>query len=195
MWLKGTGEVRSINTVFFRHKHTTKPTFAPVDAIVHAAKEVTEVLKGNISNTLEGSSLEYLAKLETIFSQQVKQYKEISEVRVQPTRVQEEHISPSRAETTRKIQQTQPVVCEPVEREEDTHTGITEGMGIPTKKTDGEKERNKNSRHYITQDEEDTPAFNTHAFGPTLTQKVIFSCMYITSTPATPRNLASRNSQ
>ena len=40
--------------------------------------------------------------------------------------------------------------------------------------------------------ESDTPARNTRAQRRTLTQEVIYYCMKITSTPATPKHLASR---
>ena len=78
VWVKGMGTVRSTDTVFFKHKHITNPSVTPVDAIVCAAKYLTEALKGNIPTTLEGSSLEDLEKLETIFLQQAKQYKATS---------------------------------------------------------------------------------------------------------------------
>ena len=48
VWVKGTGAFRSTDTVFLKHKHTTKPTVTPADAIVNAAKELTSALKGNI---------------------------------------------------------------------------------------------------------------------------------------------------
>ena len=38
----------------------------------------------------------------------------------------------------------------------------------------------------------DTPAKNTRAKGRTLTQEVMLSCMELTDTPATPRQLTSR---
>ena len=77
---------------------------------------------------------------------------------MQPTGVQEDHVSPPRVETTIAIQQTQPFVWETAESEEDTHTGITAGHGDTDRQTDGEQDRNNNTPHYTTQDEEDTPA-------------------------------------
>ena len=114
VWVKGMGAVRITDTVFFKQKHITNPTVTLDNAIVHVAKELTEALKGNIPTTLEGISLENLAKLETIVLQQAKQYKATSKVGVQPPRFHEEHVSPPRVEITRTIQQTQPVACEPV---------------------------------------------------------------------------------
>ena len=72
MWVRGTGVVRITDTVRFKHKHITNSNATPADAIVHAEKALTEALKGNIPTTLEGSALEDLAKLETIFLQQAK---------------------------------------------------------------------------------------------------------------------------
>ena len=72
VWVRGTGAVRSTDTVCFKHKHITNYSVTLVYAILHAAKKLTEALKGNIPTTLEGSALEDLAKLETIFLQQAK---------------------------------------------------------------------------------------------------------------------------
>ena len=73
MCVKGTGAARSTYTVLFKHKNITNPTLTPANSIVHAEKELPEALNGNIPTTLEGSPLEDLAKLETIFPQQAKQ--------------------------------------------------------------------------------------------------------------------------
>ena len=48
VWVRGTGEVRTTDTVCFKQENTTNPTVTPANAIVHAAKEPTEALKGNI---------------------------------------------------------------------------------------------------------------------------------------------------
>ena len=56
--------MRSTDTVFFKHKNITNPTVTPADAIVHAAKELTEALKGNVPGSLGDTSLDDLAKLE-----------------------------------------------------------------------------------------------------------------------------------
>ena len=56
VWVKGTGAVRSTNTVFFKHKHITDPTVTPADAIVSAAKYLTAELKGNVPGSLGATS-------------------------------------------------------------------------------------------------------------------------------------------
>ena len=61
--------VRSTDTVFLKHKHITNPTVTPVDAIVHAAKELTESLKGKVPRSLGETSLEELERVEKIFAQ------------------------------------------------------------------------------------------------------------------------------
>ena len=60
VWVKGTGAVRSTNTVFFKHKHITNPTVTPADAIVNAAKDLTAALKGNVPGSLGATSLDDL---------------------------------------------------------------------------------------------------------------------------------------
>ena len=60
--------MRSTDTVFFKHKHITNPTVTPEDAIVHAAKELTEALKGNVPRSLGDTSLDELDRAEHIFA-------------------------------------------------------------------------------------------------------------------------------
>ena len=75
MWVKGTGAVRSTDTVFFKHKHIKNPTVTPSDAIVNTAKDLTALLKGNVPGSLGATSLDDLKKLEEIFAQKAKSYK------------------------------------------------------------------------------------------------------------------------
>ena len=60
MWVKGTGAVRSTDTVFFKHKHITNPTVTPVDAIVNSAKDLTTALKENVPRSIGATSLDDL---------------------------------------------------------------------------------------------------------------------------------------
>ena len=69
MWVKGTGAMRSTDTVFFKHKHLTTPTVTPADAIINAAKDLTAALRGEVSGPLGATSLDDLKKMEEIFSQ------------------------------------------------------------------------------------------------------------------------------
>ena len=99
MWVKGTGAVRSTDTVFFKRKHITNPTVTPADAIVNAAKDLTAALKGNIPGSLGATSLDDLKQLEEIFAQKSKSYKALSPVDTQPPRVREEATTPPRVAT------------------------------------------------------------------------------------------------
>ena len=85
--------------MFFKHKHTTNPTVTPADSIVHAAKELTEALKGNVPRSLGDTSLDDLAKVEQIFAQRAQSYKAMSKVVEQPPRVRKESATPPRVET------------------------------------------------------------------------------------------------
>ena len=75
MWVKGTGAVRSTDTVFFKQKHITNPNVTPTDAIVNASKDITAALKGNLPGSLGATSLDDLKQLEEIFAQKAKIYK------------------------------------------------------------------------------------------------------------------------
>ena len=57
MWVKGTGAVRSTDTVFFKHKHITNPTVTPAYAIVSTAKDLTAALKGKVPGSKGATSL------------------------------------------------------------------------------------------------------------------------------------------
>ena len=67
VWVKGTGAMRSTDTVFFKHKHITNPTVTPADAIINAAKDLTAALRGDVSGPLGATSLDDLKKMEEIF--------------------------------------------------------------------------------------------------------------------------------
>ena len=99
MWVKGTGAVRSTDTVFFKHKHITNPTVTPADAIVNASKDLTAALKGNVPGSLGATSLDDLKQLEEIFAQKAKSYKALIPVEAQPPRVREEAATPPRVAT------------------------------------------------------------------------------------------------
>ena len=43
-WNRETQRIRCSETVIFKHKHITNPAITPVDAIVHAAKQLTSAL-------------------------------------------------------------------------------------------------------------------------------------------------------
>ena len=61
--------MRNTDTVFFKHKHITNPTVTPADTIFHAAKELTETLKGKVPGSLRETSLEELERVEKTFAQ------------------------------------------------------------------------------------------------------------------------------
>ena len=67
VWVKGTGAMRSTDTVFFKHKHITNPTVTPADEIINAAKELTAALRGDVPGPLGATSLDDLKTLEEIF--------------------------------------------------------------------------------------------------------------------------------
>ena len=48
VWLKDTRHERVGDTVFFKHKYLTMPTLTPADAMLKAANDLTDAIKGNI---------------------------------------------------------------------------------------------------------------------------------------------------
>ena len=99
MWVKGTGAVRSTNTVFFKHKDITNPTVTPADAIVSAAKDLRAALKGKLPGSQGATSIDDLKQLEEIFAQKAKSYKALIPVYAQHPRVREEAATPPRVAT------------------------------------------------------------------------------------------------
>ena len=99
MWVKGTGAVRSTDTVLFKQKHITNPNVTPADAIVNASKYLTAALKGNVPGSLGATSLDDLKQLEEIFAQKAKSYKALIPVEAEPPRVREEAATPPRVAT------------------------------------------------------------------------------------------------
>ena len=97
----------------------------------------------------------------------------------QPPRVREETATPPRVDTEKAMRK---VVGQPSRMREKATT---------SPRVDGN--RIAEAPRWIKQEfEADTPARNIMAQRRILTQEVIYSCMNITSTPATPKNLASR---
>ena len=151
----------------------------PADAIVHAAKELTEALKGNKPGALGDTYLYELARVEQIFAQKSQSYKAMSNVVEQTPRVREETATPPRVDINKAMSK---VVEQPPRVREEAATpprvDCDKIAEVPTFR----------KQEY----EADMPARNTRSQRRTLTQEVIYSCMNITYTPVTPRNLASR---
>ena len=62
-----TGAKRGSESVIFKHKYITSPTVTPADAIVQAAKQLADVLKGNIPPPLVKSGIDHIKALTNIF--------------------------------------------------------------------------------------------------------------------------------
>ena len=63
-------EMQSIHgseTVVFKHKYITTPTVTPADAIVQAAKQLDNRLRGNVPPPLVESSINHIKELTAIF--------------------------------------------------------------------------------------------------------------------------------
>ena len=110
--------MRSTDTVFFKHKHITNPTVTPADAIVHAAKELIEALKGKVPGSLGDTSLDGMAKVEKIFAKKSQRYKAMSKVVEQPPTVRKEAATPTRVETP-TAPELRPIQSQPNEDDDD----------------------------------------------------------------------------
>ena len=137
-------------------------------------------MKGNVPGSLGDISLDELAKVEQIFAKKAQSYKSMSKVVEQPPRVTEEATTPPRVET--------PTAPDMIRQ---APIGVGPIQSHPNE-DDDEDEIMERPRFSTQEDEAYMPARNTRAQRITPTQEVIYSCMKITSTPATPRNLASR---
>jgi len=71
VWVKKTKNVRAGETVFFNHKYLTQPTITTSDALLKAADDLSQAVKGVIPQT--GATMEALEKLVDIFKQQAKE--------------------------------------------------------------------------------------------------------------------------
>ena len=178
----------------------------PADAIINAAKDLTAALRGDVPGPLGATSLDDLKKLEEIFSQEAKSHKNKSQVVAQPPRVREEAATPPRVATPtvpppKNIINKRPRVSEwPPEEDLQLIDDFPERYGIIAEvpelrpilshpnEDDHDNEDKQARPQIITQeDTADAPARNTRSQHRTLMQEVIYSCMDITSTPATPR--------
>ena len=70
IYITDTRHARICNTVFFKHKYLTMPTITPADALIRAADNLTEALKGVIPPP--NMTTEAVDQLMLIFKQQAK---------------------------------------------------------------------------------------------------------------------------
>ena len=55
--------------MFFKHKYITAPTVTPQDAVIQAAKQLTDALKGIVPPPFSESGIDQIKKLSTIFKE------------------------------------------------------------------------------------------------------------------------------
>jgi len=55
--------------MFFKHKYITSPTVTPQDAVIQAAKQLTDALKGIVLPPFSESGIDQIKKLSTIFKE------------------------------------------------------------------------------------------------------------------------------
>merc|ERR1712086_715594 len=73
-WFPETRGIRGSETVKFKHKYITNPGVTPADAIVHATKQLTDVLRGNIPPPLVKSDIDTLKQITNIFGGVADEY-------------------------------------------------------------------------------------------------------------------------
>ena len=153
--------------------------------MVQAAKELTATLKGLMPSALEGSTVQELEKLDKIFNQTAVTYKEIRNDDPPPQRVSENNATPQKVTRTQPPSHSPPCEKEP-EREPVGENEIVV-TSPPLPRMDPQPKPND-----ISNNDNGTPAKNTRSKWRKLTQEVMLSCMELTDTPATPRQLVSQ---
>ena len=118
--------------------------------------------------------------MEQIFAQKAQIYKAMSKVVEQPPRVREEAATSPRVDT--------PTAQDMIPQ---APSGVGPIQSYPNE-DDDDDEIMERPRFSTQEYEADMTELNTRSQRRTMTQEVIYSSMKITSTPATPRNLASR---
>ena len=69
-WHPKTRAVQGSETVLFKHKYITAPAVTPADAIIQAAKELEDTIKGKIPPPLAKSGIDRLKECTNIFGAQ-----------------------------------------------------------------------------------------------------------------------------
>ena len=93
VFIKDTRATRVTDTIMFKHKEITTPSVTHADAIVQAAKTLTDTLKGTIPTNLGETSLEELERLAALFNETAKT---MSEIEATATRKHREKATASR---------------------------------------------------------------------------------------------------
>ena len=185
---KSTKAERISDTVFIKHRYLTNPTVTPKDAVVKAAKDLTRALQGEIPQNDE--SMTALQQLEELFS------KKAAEMSARDTEA-----SP-RVQTTPRVPAAPPRVetpsprvqiVEAAQQEQQIVASAPQGLLVESPPAD---KANTPTPNYISQDEEEPPAYNTRgrraAAARTLTQESILSAIDISSLQLNTAKLASR---
>ncbi|KAL7551824.1 hypothetical protein ACHAWF_015016 [Thalassiosira exigua] len=66
-YFSDTRAIAGSETVSFKHKYITTPTVTPADAIVQAARQLANALKGNVPPPLVKSGIDHIKELTSIF--------------------------------------------------------------------------------------------------------------------------------
>ena len=113
IYITDTRHARICNTVFFKHKYLTMPTITPADALIRAADNLTEALKGVIPPP--NMTTEAVDQLMLIFKQQAKKAnnnataQRVLKERAQAERVHNEEIdSPASTSPIPELEVTYP---------------------------------------------------------------------------------------
>ena len=151
VYVTSTRHIRVFQTVFFKHKYLTQPTFTSHDALIRAADKLADAISGTIpkNSTTENG----IKSLLDIFKQQAnvaknrldakaKQMNDAATQRVQDERQKEATTQPSNLATAQRVP---------------TATTTFETENKPTDQVNGKR----NNVPTITQDEDETPT-TTH---------------------------------
>ena len=66
--MKDSRATRIPDTVFYKHKYISNPTFPPADAVIAAIENLTATLKKKIPQCLQSSPLNEITRLGTILA-------------------------------------------------------------------------------------------------------------------------------
>ena len=179
VYISDTKATRICETAFFRHKYLTMPTITPADALIKAADNLVDVIKGHLpKNSVTADAVEQLMEIYKIQAE-----KATCEARAQ--RVLRENAQAQRvADEQQTVPQQHPTSFPALEVEDSYSPGFSNTRGTPI----------------ISQDDDESPAHNTRQQRSqqrlirTLTQDYMLHMMEIPGykPPFTPAQAASR---
>ena len=211
-YIPETGGIQGSETMYFKHKYITMPSLTSADAVVQAAKELVDALRGKLPPPLTQPSAAQLQTLETIFTPTLiaAPSPEEEQLAMSQPAYSQRVVAPSEGVQSQRVDPAQPppmsvasdIVASKATPSPDAAPIISQEDVVPII-TQDEEEDDSNSRHssqpslprwmqnYVARAQADTPSSNTRS-RRSITDEIMLASIELSTTKLSPKQAASR---